>query len=110
MVDLLLSLAYGLLVQTNVLSHITRRVVDNFGARGQEQKQESVVVVLNRLPVVPRAATTSVRWEEWLLAPIPGRFMVMGRENDRSCLLGVVPVSVPADGLTGSCRYRLVFR
>jgi hypothetical protein len=103
---LLYPLLMGLLNQTQVLSHVTKRVVESFGRGPAGHDDTPVVVVINQMPAYPYnpAPGTSpapglgpasrIDPADWLLVPPPARFMLLGDDPEETCVMGVVLDSV----------------
>lgn len=94
MLDVLWAIVWGFVVQSKVLEHITRRVVDNFGTRRNAEPvaapAQPVTIYLDKLPAPPARSTTAIDVDEWLISPIPSRFVLAGDIGDAQCLLGII--------------------
>lgn len=93
---LLVPLLLGLLNQTQVVSHVTKRVVDNFGHGPQEAGGPTVVVAINQLPPYPYRPAPEVDPADWLVVPPPASFVLLTDNPAETCVMGVV-----LDGVNG---------
>jgi len=75
--------------KSDVLSHVTQRVVD--GIRARPDAGVPVVVVFDDIPAVSSLETASIDPADWLRIPPPSRFMVYADADDMygKCLIGV---------------------
>ncbi|MET9001897.1 hypothetical protein [Amycolatopsis sp. NPDC004169] len=93
MLDLLWAIVWGFVVQSKVLEHVTKRVVDGFGKRPPstplQSPAEPVTVFIERLPNPP-ASGSSIDAADWLIAPIPGRFILASDTDADTSVLGII--------------------
>jgi hypothetical protein len=75
--------------KSEVLSHVTQRVVDGIRARPDTAVGVPVVVVIDHLPPVPNAEIIGIDPADWLRVPPPSRFMVYADDMYSICLIGV---------------------
>lgn len=75
--------------KSDVLSHVTQRVVDGIRARPDTAVGVPVVVVMDHIPAVPSAETVGIDPADWLRVPPPSRFMVYADDMYDTCLIGV---------------------
>jgi hypothetical protein len=85
----------ALLNKSQVLSHITRRVIDRFG-RGSAEDQGTMVTVINQMPDYSGSASREFNLADWLVVPPPDRFVMLSGMTTRTCVIGVL-----LDGVIG---------
>jgi hypothetical protein len=92
--DVLWAIVWGFVVQSKVLEHVTKRVVDGFGelstSTATPSSVEPVTVFVDRFPTPPAQSGSSIDVAEWLIAPIPGRFILASDTDDASSVLGII--------------------
>lgn len=93
---ILYPLLLGLLNQTQILSHVTKRVVDSFGGDSERTQSGPVVVVINQMPDYPYRLSPGIDPADWLVVPPPPRFVLLADSPDETCVMGVV-----LDGVDG---------
>jgi hypothetical protein len=86
----------ALLNKSEVLSHITQRVVDRFG-RGSAEDQGTMVTVINQMPDYPFTAPREFNLADWLVVPPPDKFVMLSGRTTRTCVMGVLLDSVLGD-------------
>jgi hypothetical protein len=88
---LLVGLLMGFLNQTQIASHITKRVVDNFGTGAEDPVgHEPVVTDVPQLPAGPHNQVPVVNPADWLVVPPPAKFVLLGDSPREVCVMGVV--------------------
>jgi hypothetical protein len=85
----------ALLNKSEVLSHITRRVIERFG-RGPVEDHGRMVTVINQMPDYPGNASRGFNLADWLVVPPPERFVMLSGTTTRTCVMGVL-----LDGVIG---------
>jgi hypothetical protein len=85
----------ALLDKSQVLSHITKRVVDRFG-RGSAEDQGTMVTVINQMPDYLGNASREFNLADWLVVPPPDRFVMLSGRTIRTCVMGIL-----LDGIVG---------
>jgi hypothetical protein len=88
----------ALLSKSEVLSHITRRVIDRFG-RGSAENQGTMVTVINQMPDYPGSASRGFNLADWLVIRPPDKFVMLSGRTTRTCVMGVL-----LDGVIGAPR------
>lgn len=86
----------ALLDKSQVLSHITKRVIDRFG-RESSQDKGAMVTVINQMPDYPGSASREFNLADWLVVPPPDRFVMLSGRTTRTCVMGVL-----LDGVIGA--------
>jgi hypothetical protein len=90
MLQLLWSIIWGFVVQSKALDHITRRVVDEFGRKSADQPIGSMTIFVEELPSAPPQSSSPINLGDWLITPVPGRFIVVSDAPEELLLLGIV--------------------
>lgn len=93
---LLIPLLMGLLNQTQILSHVTKRVVEDFGRDPGQAGHRTVVVPIDQVPAYPYAPPRGIDPADWLVIPPPSGFVLLSDNPDETCVMGVV-----LDGVDG---------
>ena len=89
-------LLWVLLNKSEVLSHITRRVIERFG-RGSAEDQGRIVTIINQTPDYPGNASREFNLADWLVVPAPDRFVMLSGTTTRTCVMGVLLDGVMGD-------------
>lgn len=79
----------ALLNKSQVLSHITQRVVDRFG-RGSGEDRGTIITIINQMPDYPGRASREFNLADWLVVPPPDRFVMLSGKTTRICVMGVL--------------------
>jgi hypothetical protein len=85
----------ALLDKSEVLSHITERVVDRFGRRSAEDPG-TLVTVINQMPDYPGSVSREFNLADWLVVPPPDKFVMLSGRTIRTCVMGAL-----LDGVIG---------
>jgi hypothetical protein len=91
---LLITLLLGLLNQTQFASHITKRVVDNFGRDDDFTARGPIVVAISQAPIVTHNPAPSIDLADWLAIPPPASFVLLSDNPSEICVMGIVLDSV----------------
>lgn len=86
----------ALLTKSDLLSHITKRVVDTFGGEPAENRG-TFVTVINRLPDYPVSPPPEFDPTDWMVTPPPDRFVMLSGMVARPCVMGVMMDGVIGD-------------
>lgn len=84
-----MALLCAFLNKSNVLSHVTKRVVDGIGAKRNNSSGVPVVVVIDHIPAITGEETIDIDPVDWLRIPPPSRFMVYADDMYGTCVIGV---------------------
>lgn len=91
------SLLYAFINKSQVLSHVTRRVVEGIGKTPERSANMPVVVVVEQLPALPATTMIGIDPTSWLRIPPPNRFMVYADNMCDTCVLGVFLEGIGTD-------------
>ena len=75
--------------KSQVLSHITQRVVDSF-RYGSAGNQVTIVTVINQMPDYQHGASREFNLADWLVVPPPDRFVMLSGQTTKPCVMGVL--------------------
>jgi hypothetical protein len=85
----------ALLNKSEVLSHITRRVIERFG-RGSAESHGTLITIINQLSDYPGNPSRELNLADWMVTPPPDRFVMLSGRTPRTCVMGVL-----LDGVIG---------
>ena len=91
------SLLGAFLNKSELLSHVTQRVVDGFGKGAENSANTPVVVVIEQLPSPSDTTMPGIDPTDWLRIPPPNRFMVYADNMDCHCMVGVFLEGIGTD-------------
>lgn len=93
----MLSFLYAFITKSQILSHVTRRVVDGIGKAPEKSANMPIVVVIEQLPPLPGPTMIDIDPTDWLIIPPPNRFMVYADNLCDTCVLGVFIEGIGTD-------------
>ncbi len=85
----LFALLCAFINKTEVLSHVTQRVVNSIGTGPDKSSRVPVVVVIDHIPPAPPGGAIGIDPADWLRVPPPSRFMMYADDMYDTCLIGV---------------------